>query len=124
VARLPSSQLSLDQREQRPDRVGGGLAAQLVDVAATARLGADQAGPAQDAQVVAHEGLAAFADAGTSRFNLGGGLRSRDTVSVRGTLGDDGRWRGRFRLRSVLRRDGDVVDRCRVGPIRWRARPV
>jgi hypothetical protein len=66
----------------------------------------------------------AFADAGTSRFNLGGGLRSRDTVSVRGTLGDDGRWRGRFRLRSVLRRDSDVVDRCRVGPIRWRARPV
>jgi hypothetical protein len=66
----------------------------------------------------------AFADAGTSRFNLGGGVRSRDTVSVRGTLGDDGRWRGSFRLRSVLRRDGEVVDRCRVGPIRWRARPA
>jgi hypothetical protein len=65
-----------------------------------------------------------FTDAGTSRFNLGGGVRSRDTVSVRGTLGDDGRWRGRFRLRSVLRRNGEVVDRCRVGPIRWRARPV
>jgi hypothetical protein len=69
-------------------------------------------------------GAQAFADAGTSRFNLGGGLRSRDTVSVRGTLGDNDRWRGTFGLRSVLRRDGDVVDRCRVGPIRWRARPV
>ncbi len=66
----------------------------------------------------------AFADAGTSRFNLGGGVRSRDTVSVRGTFGDDGRWRGSFRLRSVLRRDGEVVDRCRVGPIRWRASPA
>ena len=69
-------------------------------------------------------GAQAFADAGTSRFDLGGGLRSRDTVSVRGTLRADGRWRGTFRLRSVLRRDGEVVDRCRVGPIRWRARPV
>jgi hypothetical protein len=66
----------------------------------------------------------AFADAGTSRANLGGGVRSRDTLSVRGTLGANGRWRGTFRLRSVLRRDGDVVDRCRVGPVRWRARPV
>jgi hypothetical protein len=69
-------------------------------------------------------GARAFADAGTSRFNLGGGVRSRDTVSVNGTLGDDGRWRGRFRMRSVLRRNGEVVDRCGVGPIRWRARPV
>lgn len=66
----------------------------------------------------------AFSDAGTSRFGLGGGVRSRDTVSVRGTLGGDGRWRGTFRLRSVLRRDGEVVDRCRVGRIRWRARPA
>jgi hypothetical protein len=69
-------------------------------------------------------GTTSFADAGTSRFNLGGGVRSRDTVSVRGTLGGRGRWRGTFRLRSVLRRDGEVVDRCRVGRIRWRARPV
>ena len=65
-----------------------------------------------------------FGDAGTSRSNLGGGVRSRDTVSVQGTLGGDGRWRGRYKLRSVLRRDGEVVDRCRVGPVRWRARPV
>jgi hypothetical protein len=69
-------------------------------------------------------GTTSFADAGTSRSNLGGGVRSRDTVSVIGTLGSRGRWRGTFRLRSVLRRGGETVDRCRVGPIRWRARPA
>jgi hypothetical protein len=69
-------------------------------------------------------GTTAFADAGTSRSSLGGGVRSRDTVSVRGSLGGDGRWRGTFRFRSVLRKDGRVVDRCRVREIGWRARPA
>jgi hypothetical protein len=67
---------------------------------------------------------ASFTDGGTSRSNLGGGVRSRDTVRVSGSLGGDGRWRGTFRLRSVLRKDGNVIDRCRVRQVSWRARPV
>jgi len=69
-------------------------------------------------------GTREFADAGTSRFHLGGGVRSRDTVSVRGVLTERGRWRGSFRLRSTLRRNGRVIDRCRIGSLRWRARPA
>jgi hypothetical protein len=69
-------------------------------------------------------GTSSFADAGTSRFNLGGGVRSRDTVSVAGTLSARGRWHGTFEMRSVLRRRGKVFDRCRVRSETWSARPA
>ncbi|MGH2945374.1 MAG: hypothetical protein ACRDPC_03780 [Solirubrobacteraceae bacterium] len=66
----------------------------------------------------------AFEDGGTSRARVEGGIRSRDNAFVRGNMGRRDRWRGTFHMRSVLRRDGRVVDRCRVKRIRWSARRV
>jgi hypothetical protein len=67
----------------------------------------------------------AFEDGGTSQSRVEGGIRSTDTAFIQGRLRADGRrWRGTFHLRSVLRRRGRVIDRCRVGKVRWSARRV
>ena len=62
-----------------------------------------------------------FAHSGTYRKRLPGGYRARNTVFVRGTLGADDRWRGTFRARTRVTRDGEVVDRCRLKRVRWMA---
>jgi len=68
---------------------------------------------------------AAFEDGGTSQARVEGGIRSTDTAFVQGRLRAGGRrWRGTFHMRNVLRRDGRVIDRCRVGKMRWSARRV
>jgi hypothetical protein len=64
-----------------------------------------------------------FEDAGTYRSRLKGGYRARHTVYVRGRLGAEDRWRGVFRVRTRVRRDGRVIDRCRLDGVRWEASP-
>lgn len=62
-----------------------------------------------------------FEHAGSYRSRLKDGYRARHSVSVRGTLGSDGRWRGVFSVRTRVRRDGRLVDRCRLEGLRWEA---
>jgi hypothetical protein len=62
-----------------------------------------------------------FEHAGSYRSRLKDGYRARHTVYVRGRLGADDRWRGTFRVRTRVRRDGRLVDRCRLDGLRWEA---
>jgi hypothetical protein len=62
-----------------------------------------------------------FEHAGTYRSRLKDGYRARHTVYVRGRLGADDHWRGVFRVRTRVRRDGRVIDRCRLDRVRWSA---
>jgi hypothetical protein len=62
-----------------------------------------------------------FEHAGSYRSRLKDGLRARHTVYVRGRLGADDRWHGVFRVRTRVRRDGRVIDRCRLDRVRWSA---
>jgi hypothetical protein len=62
-----------------------------------------------------------FEDAGTYTTDTQDGYRARHTVFVRGRLGADGRWRGTFRVTARVRRNGRVVDRCRLKRVRWSA---
>ena len=62
-----------------------------------------------------------FEHSGTYRKQLPDGYRARNTVSVHGTLGADGRWTGTFRVRTRVRRNGRVVDSCRLKGVRWSA---
>jgi hypothetical protein len=41
--------------------------------------------------------------------------------AIRGRLVDEDTWRGRFRARAVVRRNGERVTTCRKRGIRWRA---
>jgi len=66
-------------------------------------------------------GRRAFEDGGTYRSRANRGLRTTNTVFVRGTL-RRGVWRGTFHGRGTVRRDGRVIDRCRLGRTRWSAR--
>jgi hypothetical protein len=62
-----------------------------------------------------------FEHSGTYRKALPDGYRARNTVSVRGTLGADDRWTGTFRVRTRVRKDGRLVDTCRLKGVRWSA---
>jgi hypothetical protein len=62
-----------------------------------------------------------FEDSGTYHKLLDDDYRARNTVFVRGRLGADGRWRGKFRVRTLVTRDGEVVDSCRLKRVRWTA---
>jgi hypothetical protein len=62
-----------------------------------------------------------FEDAGSYWSRLDDGYRARHIVFVRGRLGADDRWRGVFRVRTRVRRDGRVIDRCRLDRVRWSA---
>jgi hypothetical protein len=62
-----------------------------------------------------------FEDAGTFTTETQDGYRARQRVFVRGTLGADDRWTGSFRVRTRVRRDGRVVDTCRLERVRWSA---
>jgi hypothetical protein len=65
-----------------------------------------------------------FEHAGTYRKRLPAGYRARHTVFVRGTLRDDDRWTGVFRVRTRVSRHGRVVDSCRLRRVRWSAGAV
>jgi hypothetical protein len=65
-----------------------------------------------------------FEDRGTYRSRVPGGYRARHTVFVSGELGADDRWRGTFRVRTLVTRGGRVVDRCRLERLRWEAEPA
>ena len=65
-----------------------------------------------------------FEHAGTYRTRLPRGYRARHIVFVRGRLGADNRWTGRFRVRTRVSRNGHVVDRCHLGRVRWSAEAV
>jgi hypothetical protein len=65
-----------------------------------------------------------FEDAGTYRSRVPGGYRARHRVFVRGALGADDRWRGVFRVRTRVLREGRLVDRCRLERLRWSAGPA
>jgi hypothetical protein len=62
-----------------------------------------------------------FEDAGVVSKRIGGGYRARHRLLVRGTLGADDRWRGTFRVRTRVSRNGRVVDICRLKGVRWSA---
>jgi hypothetical protein len=64
----------------------------------------------------------AFADAGDYRGHPKG-YTARIWVRVAGTL-DDGSWRGTFRVRVRVKKNGKVIDTCRLKGLRWRASPV
>ena len=63
-----------------------------------------------------------FEDGGSYRARANRGLRTTNTVFVRGTLSRRGVWRGTFHGRGTIRRNGRVIDRCRLGRTRWSAR--
>ena len=68
----------------------------------------------------------AFFDEGTYRRNDGNGYRLRFTTSIRAirTTGDRGeRWRGSFRMKVLVTRNGRYVDTCRTGRLRFTLRP-
>ena len=60
-----------------------------------------------------------FERSGTYRKRLPDGYRARSTVFVRGTLGAEDRWTGTFRVRTRVRRDGHLVDTCRIKGVFW-----
>jgi hypothetical protein len=62
-----------------------------------------------------------FEHSGTYRKRLPGGYRARNTVFVRGKLGAHDRWTGTFRVRTRVRRNGNLVDSCRFKGVRWSA---
>jgi hypothetical protein len=62
-----------------------------------------------------------FEDAGTSTADTPDGYRVRHRVSVRGRLGAHDRWTGTFSVRTRVRRDGRLVDTCRLERVRWSA---
>lgn len=62
-----------------------------------------------------------FEHASTYRSRLKDGYRARHTVFVRGRLRAGDRWTGRFRVRTRVRKDGRVVDRCRLDGVSWSA---
>jgi hypothetical protein len=63
----------------------------------------------------------AFEDAGTYHARVPGGYRARHTVSVSAVL-DGGVWRGSFRVRTRVTRNGRFIDSCRLKRVRWSAR--
>jgi hypothetical protein len=63
----------------------------------------------------------AFEDAGTYTTETQDGYTARHRVFVRGRLGAGDRWTGTFRVRTRVRRDGRVVDTCRLNRVRWSA---
>jgi hypothetical protein len=65
-----------------------------------------------------------FEDGGSYPARVTGGLRSQNTVFVRGSLARNGPWRGTFHVRSRITRRGQTVTRCRLGRTRWTARRV
>lgn len=65
--------------------------------------------------------LERFEHAGRYRSRLKNGYRARHTVLVRGRLGARDRWTGTFRVRTRVRKDGRVVDRCRLDGVSWSA---
>jgi hypothetical protein len=62
-----------------------------------------------------------FEDAGTYATDTQDGYHARHTVFVRGRLRAGGRWRGVFRVTTRVRREGRVVDTCRLRRVRWSA---
>jgi hypothetical protein len=60
-----------------------------------------------------------FEHASSYRSRLKDGYRARHTVYLRGTLGADDRWTGTFRVKTRVRRDGRVIDRCRLDGVAW-----
>jgi hypothetical protein len=69
----------------------------------------------------------AFFDEGTYRRRDSGGYRLRFTGSIRATRIADSsgeRWRGRFRMKVLVSRNGRYVDTCRAGRLRFTQRPA
>jgi hypothetical protein len=64
----------------------------------------------------------AFAHDGDYRARPSG-YRARIWVHIAGSL-DNRVWRGRFRVRVRVKKDGKVVDTCRLKRLRWRAARV
>ena len=69
----------------------------------------------------------AFFDEGTYRRADGNGYRLRFTTSIRATRIADARgerWRGTFRMKVLVTRNGRYVDTCRTGRLRFTLRPA
>jgi len=64
----------------------------------------------------------AFEDAGSYGARPAG-YRARISVRIAGTL-DDGVWRGTFRVRVRVSKNGEHVDTCRLRRLRWSAAPA
>jgi len=57
----------------------------------------------------------------TVRDDEGRKYNLRIRAHIRGRLVDENTWRGRFRARAKVRRNGELVTTCRKRGIRWRA---
>lgn len=64
----------------------------------------------------------AFAASGSAVHRDPHGVRIRYTVAIRGHKAGRRTWRGTFRTRAVVRRNGRRIARCHLGRIRWHAR--
>ena len=56
----------------------------------------------------------------TLRERLRGGGRTRQTATVTARRSGDG-WRGTFKTRAILTRDGRRLDKCELRRVTWRA---
>jgi hypothetical protein len=65
-----------------------------------------------------------FEDAGVLHATPAKGLRASLTLYNRGSLRADGTWKGVFRVKVVVTRNGKWVDTCRLRRDTWTARPV
>jgi hypothetical protein len=63
-----------------------------------------------------------FSDAGSYRIRYRNGERVKFTVRISGYKIGVSRWRGRFYVDAVVRRNGRVIDRCSARDISWRVR--
>jgi hypothetical protein len=63
-----------------------------------------------------------FRDSGSYRLRLRRGFRAIVSPTISGRKAGPRRWIGRFHVRVVVRRAGQVRDRCAVRGVRWRAR--
>jgi hypothetical protein len=63
-----------------------------------------------------------FRDAGSYRVRYRNGEQVTFTVRMSGRRVGPRRWTGRFRVHTVVRRGGGVLDRCAVRGIRWSVR--
>jgi len=65
---------------------------------------------------------ATFEDEGSYSVDLRRGLRARHTAFLSGSLDAKGVWRGTFRVRTRVTRNGRFVDSCRLKGERWSAK--
>jgi hypothetical protein len=65
----------------------------------------------------------AFFDAGRSKSEFEPGVIAISHSRISGHLTAANGWAGRYRDRFVIKADGQLLDRCKTGRLRWSAQP-